>query len=71
MGTIENKLCSYYNLGFPNSSNFMELKRCGNRITYICHKKAVFRAILVLIEKKDSESYLVSVSSVSVKHSKR
>lgn len=41
-GTIENKLCSYYNLGFPNSSNFMELKLdAGNRITIFATKGSI------------------------------
>lgn len=69
-GTIESKLCNYYDLGFPNSSNFMELKPDEwNNIT-ISATKGNISCCARAYQRKDSELYLVSVSSVSVKHSK-
>ncbi len=69
-GTIESKLCDYYDIGEPNSSNFMELKldEC-NSITISATKGSISCRARVY-RKKDSELYLVSVSSVSVKRSK-
>ena len=69
-GTIENKLCNYYDLGFPNSSNFIEVKSDEwNSITVFATNGSVSCCVRAY-QRKDSKLYLVSVSSVSVKRSK-
>ena len=66
-GTIEDAICLHYGLGYSNSSNFMEIvPGRGQSITIIAVKGSV-TCFISAYAMKDSDQYIVSVSSVDIK----
>lgn len=70
-GTIENEICDYYNLGYANSSTFMELSvGKGQRIS-ISAEKGYISCFINAYQKKDSERYIVTISQIDIKYKRR
>ena len=66
-GTIENEVCRYYDLGYPNSSNFIEITTGIGQTIFIDAVKGSIRCHISAYQKKDSEKYVVTVSGAEVK----
>ncbi len=66
-GTIESEICRYYDLGYPNSSNFMEITTGIGQTIFIDAVNGSIRCRVSAYQKKDSEQFLVSVSGAEIK----
>ena len=69
--TIESQICSHYDLGYANSSSFMELSVNKGESISIYAVKGSISCYVRAYRKKDSEKYIVSVSSVNIKRKMR
>lgn len=69
-GSIEDAICRHYDLGYANSSNFMEiLPGRGQSITILALKGSV-TCFVSAYGKKDSDLFIVSVSNVDMKRNR-
>ncbi|MFR8012254.1 MAG: hypothetical protein ACLU8W_10935 [Clostridia bacterium] len=71
-GIIEFEICNYYDMGWAESSNFMEIEpnRPGQSITIMTTKGSI-TCYVSAYQKKDSENYIVNVNAVSIKRNRR
>lgn len=65
--TIEGKICNHYNLGYANSSSFMELSVDNGESITISAVKGTISCYVRVYQKKDSDTFIVTVSSVNIK----
>ena len=70
-GAIEDAICKHYGLIYPSSSNFTELEvGKGQSLTIIAENGSICCGATAY-KKKDSDKYIVSISSANVKYKKR
>ena len=70
-GSIEAAICKHYDLGFANSSNFMEITEGRGQSITISAVKGSISCYVSAYKKKDENIYKVSVGCVNIKKNKR
>ncbi|MGE4348093.1 MAG: hypothetical protein AB7D46_11910 [Flavobacteriaceae bacterium] len=65
--SVESTICDYYDLGYADSSNFMELKPDGGQSITISATKGTISCWARAYKKSgENDVYLISISCVSI-----
>lgn len=64
---IEDKITSFYDIGYPDSSNFMELEIGVHSHYYIMASKGSIEFSAIVGKKANSEGYLVIIRPIKLK----
>lgn len=65
--SVESHICDYYDLGYADSSNFMELKPdSGQSITISATKGTISCWARAYKKSGENDVYLISISCVSI-----
>lgn len=67
---IEDKITLYYDIGYPNSSNFMELETGVHSNYYIMASKGSIEFSAIVGKKANDEGYLVTIRPIKIKRAK-
>ena len=67
---IEDKVTSFYDIGYPDSSNFMELKIGVHSNYYIMASKGSIEFSAIVGRKENDEGYLVTIKPIKLKKDK-
>ncbi len=67
---IEDEVTSFYNIGYPDSSNFMELKIGVHNDYYIMASKGSIEFSAIVGRKANDEGYLVTIKPIKLKENK-
>ena len=64
---VESHICDYFDLGYPDSSNFMELKpQNGQSITISATKGTISCWASAYKKSGNNDLYIISISAVSI-----
>lgn len=65
--SVESRICDYYDLGYADSSNFMELKPNGGQSITISATKGIVSCWASAYKKSgENDLYLITISCVSI-----
>lgn len=65
--SVESTICDYYDLGYADSSNFMNLKPDGGQSITISATKGIISCWATAYKKPgENDLYLISISGVSI-----
>ncbi|MCB6570554.1 hypothetical protein LI142_13700 [Eubacterium limosum] len=65
--SVESHICDYYDLGYADSSNFMELKPDGGQSITISATKGIISCWASAYKKSgENDLYLIAISCVSI-----
>ena len=65
--SVESTICDYYDLGYADSSNFMNLKPDGGQSITISATKGIISCWATAYKKSgENDLYLISISGVSI-----
>ena len=67
---IEDEVTSFYDLGYPDSSNFMELEIGVHRNYYIMASKGNIEFSAIIGKKNNDDGYLVTIIPIKLKRKK-
>lgn len=67
---IEDEVTSFYDIGYPDSSNFMELKIGVHSNYYIMASKGSIEFSAVVGRNANDEGYLVTIKPIKLKRNK-
>ncbi len=67
---VEEKITSYYDIGYPDSSNFMELETGVHSNYYIMASKGSIEFSTIVGRKANDEGYLVTIRPMKLKRDK-
>ena len=67
---IEDEVTSFYDIGYPDSSNFMELRMGVHSNYYIMVSKGSIEFSAIVGKKNNDEGYLVTIRPIKIKRDK-
>lgn len=67
---IEDEVTSFYDIGYPDSSNFMELRTGVHSNYYIMASKGSIEFSAIVGKKNNDDGYLVTIRPIKIKRDK-